>query len=370
MGTGLYVHIPFCRSRCGYCTFVSGIYDEGAAESYLTALAGEWEERGDFVPETLFIGGGTPSVLTPRQLTRLFAFLPHPTGEATCEVNPDSATAEKLQLMRDWGINRLSFGVQTFANPGLHLLGRRHDAAASREAVTRAVALGFPAVNVDLLYGWPGQSKRALLRDLETSLALGVRHLSCYALILDETAPAYEYYRTLLGGDETAEEVGAEFWEFIDRELEDRGFEHYETSNFAKAGYCCRHNVNTWEGGEYLGIGVGAHSHRGGARFANITDLPAYVLAGGRGQEIRAFTERLPPEKKARETAAFWLRLFRGIDLARFQEQSGFAFTELYQRELPNLLQEGFLEYAEAGRRIRVPRRRQIILDSILAELI
>ncbi len=370
MGTGLYVHIPFCLSRCGYCTFVSGEYDPALADAYLAALAAEWREEGGFIPDTLFIGGGTPSALQPRQLARLLAFLPQPEGEATCELNPDSATVEKLRLLRDWGINRLSFGVQTFSPRGLAILGRRHDAATAREAVRQAVDMGFPAVNVDLIYGWPGQSAADLRVDVEESIALGVKHLSCYALILDASARAYDYYRTLLQGEEAEEEIGAGFWEFLDQELEARGFRHYETSNFAREGYYCRHNVHTWEGGEYLGIGLGAHSHRGGVRWANSADLPAYCLAMGKSREIRVFSEQLPPEEKARETAVFWLRLFRGIALARFRERSGFSFEALYRAELPGLLREELLEYAEGGLRIRVPRRRQIILDSILAELI
>ncbi len=367
MGPGLYVHIPFCQSRCGYCTFVSQPYHSEQADQYLQALAEEWKEKGDFVPETLFIGGGTPSVLSPQQLERLLSFLPRPVDEATCELNPDSASREKLRLLKDWGINRLSFGVQTFSPAGLTLLGRRHDAATARAALAWAADLGFSALNVDLLYGWPGQSQEILAHDVKESLALGVRHLSAYTLIMEASARSYAYYRTLLGGDAVDEEIGAEFWEFLDGYLEGQGFSHYETSNFAQPGFQCRHNVNTWEGGEYVGIGLGAHSHRQGERWGNTEDWERYC----QGPETRkAFSEILPAEAKARECAAFWLRLFRGVDLARFRQRTGFAWAELYQKELPALLAAGLLEYAEEGTRIRVPRPKQIILDAILMELV
>lgn len=370
----LYIHIPFCLSRCGYCAFTSGIYDFERADAYLAALQDELKARAVFPhtpPQTLFIGGGTPSCLDVKQLEKLLAMLPiFGAEEATCELNPDSATPEKLSLLRDYGITRCSFGIQTFSEQGLRYLQRRHDAAIAIRAVERAIRIGFTSVNIDLINGWPGHDEKQLRRDLEIICNLGIQHISNYTLIIEEEAPLAEAFRGSLADGDAQEERDRRYWEYIEEYLGVYGFEHYETSNFSLPGHCCIHNVLTWKGGEYIGLGVAAHSHLAGRRFANTDDIGDYLANASFPERIETYSERLEPEEKAMECAVFWLRLFVGVDLREFRARTGFDFAELYADELPHLLAEGMVEYAETGEYIRVPRSHQPILDAIVSHLV
>lgn len=364
----LYIHIPFCLSRCGYCAFVSGVYDVDAADRYLSALQNEITVRGaegkQF--ETLFIGGGTPSCLSVRQLETLMMMLPAIRGEATCEMNPDSVTREKLRLLRDGGINRVSFGVQTFSEEGLRLLGRRHDQQAAAQAVAWAHEVGFPrGVSIDLINGWPGQDENILLNDLEKSTNLNIQHISNYNFILEPDAARHDEYAHLR---QQTDEEGRRYWDLIEEFLENKGFIHYETSNFSLPGFPCDHNVAIWKGGEYLGLGLGAHSHLSGRRFANSDDLELYTRYSSFPEKIEVFSEQLDKREKARECAIFWLRLFEGVELREFSRRTGCDFFELYADELPALFASGALE--KSATHVRVPRRFQPLLDSVLTELI
>ncbi|MDR1536275.1 MAG: radical SAM family heme chaperone HemW [Planctomycetota bacterium] len=372
---GLYVHIPFCRSRCPYCSFVSGDYEENLADAYLEALGTELGRRrvfsGGKEPESVYIGGGTPSALSARQWKRLLEVVPGPApgGEFTCELNPDSADREKLAILRDNGVNRCSFGVQTFDPAGLSLLGRRHGASLARRALETAAGLGFESLSLDLIHAWPGQTPAAYARDLSLAAGLGVNHLSCYGLSL-EPGTVLAARLEEAGWEKPGEEEELAFWRLGEDFLAERGFEHYETSNFARPGFACRHNLEIWKGGEYLGIGAAAHSHLAGRRFANSGEVRTYlaVLAGGRLPE--AFSETLAPREKARECAVFWLRLSAGVDLEEFRARTGFDFLSLYAGELPDLLERGCLVLDPAGKNIRVPPRLQPVLDAILPELV
>ncbi len=365
---GLYVHIPFCLSRCGYCAFVSSLYDAETADAYIAALGREIAERNIREKKfaTLFIGGGTPSSLSPAQLSRLFSLLPPVYGEATCELNPDSASAETLRLLRDNGINRISFGVQTFSPAGLQLLRRRHTAEQALRAVELAAGIGFArGISIDLIHGWPGQEISDIRRDIEISVKLQIHHLSNYSLILEPSAQGYADYAARLPEDDEAEERS---WQFIEETLEKNGFIHYETSNFSRPCFVCAHNVAVWRGGEYFGVGAGAHSHIDGRRFANCDGIEKYIRCSAVVEEREIFSERLEGEEKARECAVFWLRLFDGIELEAFRRKTGYAVEELYCRELPGLLREGVME--REGGRIRVSRRFQPVLDAVLTDLV
>ncbi len=367
--TSLYVHIPFCASRCGYCTFTSMPYSPEKANAYLAALEKEFRARNifsaDAQPETIFIGGGTPSVLTPAQLEKLFSFLPESKSEYTCEVNPDSCTEEKLNILRDSGVNRLSLGVQTFDPAGLRLLKRRHNREQAIRAVKMAKQTGFPAVSIDLINGWPEQTEQCVRDDIETAIQLGIHHLSNYNLILEPSAAEYARYCELLGGEVADEEVGRRNWEIAEELLALRGFIHYETSNFSHPGFQCKHNVMTWKGGEYLGIGLSACSHIAGARRGNTDDFGLYCKdpCGA-----AAYSEKLSPKEKAKECAVFWLRLFEGVDLAEFGERTGFEFVELYRGVLDRLVSDGIV--AVEGGKVRVVKEFHPVLDSVLEELV
>ena len=364
----LYVHIPFCVSRCGYCTFTSMVYSAELADAYLTALEQElsvWKYFDSaFLPETIFTGGGTPSVLTLAQMERLLTFLPKTKNEFSCEINPDSCSREKLQLLRDGGVNRLSFGVQTFDSEGLKLLQRRHDRKQAMDVVALAVEMGFPSVSVDLINGWPGQVEKCVKNDIEIAVYLGIRHLSNYNLILEPSASAYTHYCELLGGEIVDEEVGKRFWYTSEELLEIKGFKHYETSNFSLPGFQCLHNVLTWRGEEYLGVGLGASSHLAGVRWTNTDNVELYCKLSHSPDGVVAYSEKLGPEEKARECAVFWLRLFDGINLDEFAEKTGFDFLQLYSDVLPSLEAEGIIVASEKN--VRVEKKFHPVLDSVL----
>lgn len=370
----LYVHIPFCRSRCGYCSFVSGEYHEDTATAYIDAVLAEIQARDIFSqtcrPSTLFIGGGTPSMLSAVQLDALLSGLPKALGEATCEVNPDSITVEKLRILRSHGINRLSFGVQTFSPEGLRLLGRAHDASTARTMIEAAAAIGFTNISLDLINGWPGQDEDCLKNDIEISVSLPIRHVSCYNLILEPVCRDYDALSCLMSGHALDEERDKRFWDIIEQNLEKMGFIHYETSNYALPDNMCRHNVAIWRGGQYLGVGLAAHSHLSGRRFANTDSLDTYIQCSTDPSKIEEFDEVLTPLEKARECAVFWLRLFEGIDIREYAETTGYTLDRVYGDVLTRLLSEGLLEWSGDGAFLRAPKRYQPVLDSILVELV
>ncbi len=371
---GIYVHIPFCLSRCAYCGFASGIYDLVAADRYLDALAVEIASRAGVFstqpPSSLFIGGGTPSSLTVSQIRRLLALLPawHPDTEATVELNPDSVDAEKLAVLREGGINRCSFGVQTFDSFGLSLLERRHTAEQVEEAVVLARKAGFERINIDLIVGWPAQKRETLMRDCRRAIELGTTHLSCYMLIPDENTLFSEKV-VARGLQFQSDDQARETWDTVEAVLSGE-FRHYEVSNYARPGCECRHNVATWKGGEYYGFGAAAHSHVGGSRFANCDSAGDYCRLVLGGETPVMFSETLSPLDKARETAVMWLRLTEGINALEYAQRTGFGLEEVYPAIVPSLVARGMLEWNESRIVLRVTREWYPLLDTILVELV
>lgn len=346
------------------------------ADAYLDALRRELDAvRHSFdngFPSTVFVGGGTPSCLSPGQLRLLASFLPFSPGvESTFEMNPDSASEEKLALLAESGVNRLSFGVQTFADFGLRLLRRRHTAAVAELAIGTAHSMGFRAVGMDLILGWPGQTPDLLREDLRRAAGLGIQHLSCYQLTLEKESEGHRELSALVS--ENNEELERELWDICEEFLDSRGFIHYETSNYARPGFFCRHNFNTWRGSEYVGLGLAAHSHLSGERTANTGVMEKYLRHSGYPEKIRIFSEILDPMAKARECAVFWFRLFEGIDVAAFAEKTGYDLFAVYADEFPGLLASGHLEKVrhDDGRVfVRVAKMHQPVLDAILVDLI
>lgn len=375
---GLYLHIPFCLSRCIYCTFSSQIYQPEVAGRYLDSLYDEMTRKavraGRFVPSSLFIGGGTPSCLSLPQLKRLLAFVPFPDsdGEATVELNPDSCGESVLDALLEKGVNRCSFGVQTFDSAGLAFMRRRHDAKTADKAVTLAIKKGVRSVNIDLIAAWPGQAISVLRDDIARAVDLGVTHISCYSMMIEEYGKFRQYLDTL-GIREKDDDEARKFWDTTNDLLARAGFVRYEVSNFAKPGFECRHNLSIWKGGAYHGIGAAAHSYIDGRRYANFDGVDQYIDAMRSGASTERFSERLDETAKARECAVFWLRLTEGVALADFRKTTGIDFLDLYKTELPPLLDSGILVFSrdEDGKQyIRVPEDYFPVLDSILVELV
>ncbi len=371
---GMYVHIPFCASRCRYCSFVSNIYAAAKADMYLNSLSREIARRNAGLRNgisTLFIGGGTPSVLTAEQFRKLFSFILFPScgGEATIEANPDSFSREKAELFREAGFTRISLGVQTFSEKGLHMLGRRHSAAAAANVVQLAVESGFSSVSLDLITAWPGQRLAELKSDLAIAVDLGVSHLSCYNVIIENDTPLAIAVDSGIVVQKDDDEV-RRFWDCTETYLRDHGFVHYEVSNFAKPGFACRHNSNCWHGDEYYGFGAGAHSHLSGCRMANTAALDEYIAKASASLSVCSYMEKLPLLEKAREGATLWLRLRDGIDLAAFAQRYGIAFEILYKKELPSLLQEGSLVFDKNKTTVRLSENAFPLADLVLVDLV
>ena len=325
---GLYLHVPFCSAVCPYCDFAVRVGPPALREGFVEALLLEIALRADWrAPiDSVYFGGGTPSLLSPSQLGRLLdavrAHLPvRDDAGVFLEANPEDVSEDLLRAWRAAGVSTLSLGVQSFDDRELRFLGRRHDAARAREAVAGAVAAGFECVSVDLLFGLPGQSTDTLRANLSAAVASGPAHLSCYQLTVHEgTAFGRRRARGRLA--EMAEEEQAERYALVHDFLGARGWEAYEVSNFARAPrYRSRHNVKYWRHVPYLGLGPSAHSFDGVRRWWNHRALAPYRAALHAGERPVAGWERLTRDELATEALMFGLRSVEGIDLEGFRRR-------------------------------------------------
>lgn len=341
---GLYVHIPFCARKCDYCDFYSLPLAAGGnfPEAYLEAVLAEADRYRGMDFQTFYLGGGTPSLLGAAGLSRLMdglhgAFDFSGMSEATMEVNPESLTGDLLEAAKEKGINRLSIGVQSLSGAELKKVGRIHSAPRAVQAVEEALRSGFDSVSADVILGLPGQDRTTLTVTLETLIGLGVHHLSLYCLSLEPHTP-------LAGNpppDLPSEDDQAELYSGACNLLAERGFVHYEISNFALPGYECEHNLNYWRGGEYLGLGPAAASHLENRRFKNRADLEGYLNdPGGQIEEV----EELSVSEKAAEEAVLRLRLLReGLDINDLAQKYGDENILDLAGRLNKLVKEGAL---------------------------
>jgi len=309
----LYIHIPFCRAKCGYCDFYSIPYDEALASSYVKVLRKELE-RLDGGFSSVYVGGGTPSVLGAGLLKDLLGSLKRfcgPGVEATVEANPESADAERLGIFLSSGINRLSLGIQSFDDKKLAKLGRVHDSAAALGAVDKLVRSGFKNIGIDLIYGVWDETPEDWEKELAAALRLPVKHISCYSLTYEKGTPLYGALDNGAFKPLADETVAAMYRAAVSRLAAD-GFGRYEVSNFAKEGFECRHNMNYWANYTYTGLGASAVSYRAGSREKNISDLREYIRRVERGENAVESSEKLEPAAMARETAAIGIRTRRG----------------------------------------------------------
>jgi oxygen-independent coproporphyrinogen-3 oxidase len=355
---GLYVHIPFCQSKCSYCDFYS-ITLLDFIPTFLEALDKEAGIYHDYFASfnSLYLGGGTPSLLTGEQLDTLtkslrrhFEFAPD--TEFSLEANPDDVTPGKLRLWRDLGINRLSLGVQTFNEKELVFLQRRHTARQTRAALEMIRAAGFDNLGLDLMYGLPGQSAETWLKTLKTALGFGPKHLSCYQLTVEAGGtPALRtpFGRLAARGELSLpdEEAQREFFLLTHHYLEDRGYRHYEVANFARrkepqAGgpghYYCRHNLKYWRHVPYLGLGPAAHSFRQGRRWWNFSSVAQYCAALDAGRAPVADGETLTPEQNRLESLYLGFRTREGVGLEVIRQQPG------WQAVLEDLQERGLVQ--------------------------
>ncbi len=372
MATGLYLHVPFCARKCAYCAFFSRPAESSVVAAWMVGIERELKNLPqEFAPESVFFGGGTPTVLEADELKQVLALVhsrlganqkcynarTDPYWEWTCEVNPGTLTWEKATLLREAGVNRLSIGAQSFDEATLRRLGRIHTAEQTREAVAMAREAGFEHIGLDLIYGIPGVSRDSFCADVEEAMALKPEHISCYCLEIEEGTP---FARAAQAGkmDVSEEEQRVQF-DWARKRLGAGGWAHYEISNFAKPGRECRQNLLYWSGGEYIGLGPAAHSHWGGVRWGNTASLPTWT---------REFEERLDPKAKACETLVMGLRRLAGWGREEFRGATGQDYDDLRGREIARLVDEGFVVVERD--RIRLSEDALFVSDSVFADLV
>ena len=369
----LYLHIPFCRKKCLYCDFCSVTYDESLAADYIDTLCGQIKGlEGKF--STIYVGGGTPTVLGANLLAQLLESLKRIRAdtEFTVEANPESLNEKAIDILLNAGVNRLSIGVQSFNDDKLKKLGRAHNAKAAYEAVYLAHQKGIDNISIDLMFGAWDEAMEGWKEDLKQAMSLPVQHISTYSLTYEKNTPLFT--RKEKGeipplDDETA----AQMYEYTIDCLEDNGFKHYEVSNFAKYGFLCRHNLNYWENNPYLGLGASAVSYIDGARKENISNVQEYILRVNRGTNYVASSEELAPLARAKETAALKIRTSDGIRLEWFKEKTGFDFLEIEKEALKKLVELGLLIHEPNDKEIQIvylSRQGFLFCDKVSSEFL
>ncbi len=370
MPRSLYVHVPFCVVKCGYCDFNSYVVeDHEAHDRFLDALAAELAQRwprGER-PISVFVGGGTPSLLSVDRLRRLFAIISERVDldacpEVSMEANPESFTEDKARAARDGGARRLSIGAQTFHAHHLQALDRAHDAAGVERAFGAARAAGFENVSVDLMFGIPGETLDEWRSDLERALQLGTDHLSCYNLTF-EPGTRFERDRRQGRVAPNPQEHDRAMFEHTRARLAQAGFEAYEVSNFAGRGGPCRHNDHYWLQGDYVGVGPGASSHRAGVRATNLKALDVWADAALAGLPCAGSAETLRPLQRAAE--ALWLGVRRtdGVDAAEVEARIGVPVMEQFAPIFARQQASGLV--ALEGSRVRLVGEGLLLADQV-----
>jgi oxygen-independent coproporphyrinogen-3 oxidase len=368
-GTGLYVHVPFCRTKCRYCSFYSepiANYDAGAIVSAMIAEIQRYE-LGESI-KTIYIGGGSPSALTQELMLRLVNHLTlrcQVAEEFTVEVNPGQVDKTLLKELRRAGVNRLSIGAQSFIQRELNFLGRSHSVDCIRESVQQGRSAGFDNINLDLIFAVPGSHLDSWKQNLRSAIELAIDHVSAYSLTYEDQTP--------LGMDLAAglikpvdEDTDRAMYELTIDELARAGIDQYEISNFARDGFQCRHNLNYWANGSYIGIGPGATSYLQGARSKNYADISKYAEAVRSDAGTIESSETLSEQERACETAVLNLRRRRGIDLVEFNIRTGFDAMQLFAEPIRRYQKLGLIN-TDHGR-VFLTRQAFGIADSILCD--
>jgi len=371
--TAAYVHVPFCRHRCGYCNFTLIAGRDDLIEAYLEGLAAELSRLEEPRPvNTLFLGGGTPTHLSPPQLQRLMGLAKHwfplaPGYEFTAEANPGDVTQERIAVLRAAGLTRLSVGVQSFRAEKLKLLERDHTAEAAREAIRLGRYAGF-STSLDLIFGAPGETLDEWRRDLDDALVLETDHISLYGLTFERGT---SFWTRKLKGElrQAEEELEREMYlAAIDR-LTAAGYEHYEVSNFAKPGRRCRHNETYWAAEGYYAAGPGAARYVDGRRETNHRSTTTWLERIRGGKSPVAESETLEPEDRAREALVLGLRRLReGIVGQAFSAEFGYDLATLGGRELEKLLDSKLLQFSDD--RLTLTREGLLISDWIWSKFV
>ncbi len=372
----LYLHFPFCLQRCSYCDFNTYAGQEPLIEPYLRALAAEARWLGRTAPEplevhTVYFGGGTPSLAPLEGLAQVMealaaAFVLQPGAEITLEANPGTVDQAYLRGLRALGFNRLSFGVQSAHPEELRLLGRLHDYPTVTRSVAWARRAGFANLNLDLIYGLPGQPLDRWQRTVELALGLHPEHLSLYALTLEHGTPLAAWVaRGLVPAPD--DDQAAAMYEWAGQRLAQAGYRQYEISNWSRPGYACRHNLQYWRNQPYLGLGAGAHGWVAGMRTVNVRAPQAYIRRMNRPPAALPFPRTpatvearlLTPQETMEDTMIMGLRLTEaGVHPAAFQQRFGLSLERAFGQPIARLLRAGLLEWGPRGQLRLTPRAR------------
>ena len=378
LAAGIYIHIPFCLRKCSYCDFYSiPVPEKDLLESYTNCLIQElktqapnWRDRKF---STIYLGGGTPSLLAPTQIGRILAevfgsydMLSEP--EISMEANPATLSLQALKELKQAGINRLSLGVQSFQDDELQLLGRIHGVQEIWETVAGLERAGFTNYNIDLIYGIPGQSLQSWIKNLGMAVKCHPQHISAYLLQLDPSTPLAKRIKqgTLPEADEDLE--ASMYYSSIDY-LHSEGYQHYEISNFSQPNYACRHNLIYWQAHEYLGLGAGAVSYKDGQRIINQADFKAYLDDINRDQGCAVeILETMSPREKFLDAIILGLRLTAGISSAEILDRFGIDFKREYHAIIEKLVGQGLLDVKED--RIALTRQGYFLSNQVLCQFV
>lgn len=375
----LYVHIPFCKQKCLYCDFLSANASDEVKDAYIRALLGEfafWEDRirAQYYIRTIFIGGGTPTCLTPEQLLgvgkvlqQFCSFNEEPPVEFTVEANPGTITLSHIQVLKEMGVNRISLGLQSAQNAELMKLGRIHTYGDFLKSYEILRMHGFHNINIDLMADIPGQTIESYQDTLEQVLDLKPEHISSYSLIVEEGTPFYRMQEegNLVIPDEDADR---RMYELTRMMLEEKGYLRYEISNYARKGKECIHNLTYWEMGEYLGVGLGASSYFDGCRFSNVREMDAYLRRAG-DKRAGSFG-KLSRKEEMEEFVFLGLRMTEGISLVKYKERFGVDFKEIYCSVLDFLMEKQLLAESKNHDRIYLTNRGIDVSNMVLAEFL
>ena len=378
--SSVYVHIPFCASRCIYCGFYSTV-GSGLEASYVSALEQELSLRADYLPpdrpiRTIYLGGGTPSQLSPNLLERILRHVdkrivtPRNHGlkveETTIECNPDDVSEAFSQALYSLGVNRVSLGIQTFDDHRLLFLHRRHNASQAEEAIRRLRHAGIDNISIDLMFGFPGQTVADWERDIERALSLRPTHISAYGLTYEEGTPLEHHLREgLISAID--EETQRLMYDLLCDRLESFGYEHYEISNFALPGFRSRHNSGYWNSVPYLGLGAAAHSYDGNSRQWNVSNLKRYIQQISHG-EVPMEREILDEQSRWNDLIVTAFRTCDGIDLRAVREEFGEAYLQFLLQSAQVHLEQDLLKIEEGA--LRLTRQGIHVSDMVMTDFV
>ena len=364
----LYVHIPFCVKKCLFCSFAVTIGQAHRVDEYLEALTKEAQQHKGRVIKTVYLGGGTPTFINAKQLAQLVGDLRRnfkimDDAEWAIEINPEDIDAAKARTLKELGFTRVSLGVQSFNDAYLKFLGRAHDSAQALRAFEILRAAGFKNISVDVMYGFPKQTRAELAADLNAALDLHSEHISLYTLTIE---PNSRFYATQMKLD--SDEKLADDFSFVSDTLEQAGLKQYEVSNFAKLGFESRHNMGYWTGVEYIGLGMGAHSFVDGRRFWNTEHLKEYLEKTGAGASPMAGEEALSLRTRFMERLVFGLRTNKGVYVPIIEKEVSFMLPQETGDLIEHLIEGGFLCRQDGY--LKATRQGQLILDDLATRLI